>query len=240
MPKRKSYAQGPSTRRGRGSKPGSSNKRVKRSGPGYTRTGGFYGRFAGANAEKKFFDTSHSYLLDTTAEVPTSGQLCLIPQGVTESTRVGRKCTITSIQGKWVLRLVPAASATAGGVYAIYLVQDMQCNGAAAAASDVFDGADPILQHRFLANSSRFKVLKKFTGVLSPKAGVSTAYNHDFKYINFYKKCNIPLEFSNTTGAITELRSNNIFLVAAAGGGGTIDDLITVIGYTRLRFSDGS
>jgi len=240
MPKRSypgSSKKPASTRRGGRSAKSMPNKRFK---PGYSRTGGFYGRFAGANAEKKFWDVSHSYAIDTTAEVPSTGQLCLIPQGVTESTRVGRKCTITSIQGKWALRLVPAASATVGGVYVIYLVQDMQCNGAAAAASDVFDGADPILQHRFLANSSRFKVLKKFTGTMSPTAGVSGAFNHAYKYIQFYKKCNIPLEYSNTTGAITEIRSNNIFLVAAAGGGGTIDDLINVTGYTRLRFSDGS
>jgi len=66
--------------------------------PGVDRTGGYYGRFAGRGAELKFFDTATSFSIDTSPEVPATGQLVLIPQGVTESTRVGRKCVIRSIQ----------------------------------------------------------------------------------------------------------------------------------------------
>jgi len=235
MPKRKSYAQGPSTRRGRGSKPGMSNKRVKRSGPGYSRTEGFYGRFAGRGSELKFFDTTNSFTVDSTGEVPVTGQFCLIPQGVTESSRVGRKCVIKSIQGKWNLTYTPGAGASAATIIAISLVQDTQCNGAAAAITDVYTGNEISQAHRNLANSQRFKVLKKWTIPFVAQSGVTTAYNQVQKHIEFYKKLSVPLEFSSTTGAITELKTNNIFLLASAFSS---DDLVSVAGTTRLRFSD--
>jgi len=239
MPKRKaSYAAGPSTRRGRGSKPGSSKKR--RVVPGVTRTGGYYGRFAGAGMEAKFWDVAHSFTIDNTTEIPTSGQLSLVPQGNTESSVVGRKYTVTSIQGKYGLVLAPGAQAVpCATIWAIYLVQDTQCNGAVATAADVFaQSGNAVLGHRNLANSQRFKILKKWTGSLAPQAGATTALNGATKYIEFYKKCNIPIEFSGTGGAITDNRSNNIFMLAGAHG--SADDLITVTGTTRLRFTDRS
>jgi len=205
--------------------------------PGVDRTGGYYGRFAGRGAELKFFDTATSFSIDTSPEVPATGQLVLIPQGVTESTRVGRKCVIRSIQGRWDLRFNPAAGASADTSYAIYLVLDKQCNGAAAAYTDVFVQSVATQFFHNLANSGRFVVLKKWVGTFNSGAGVSTAYNPVTKHIDWYKKCNIPIEYSSTTGAITEIRSNNIFLIAGAYNS---DDTIGVVGNVRVRFSDGS
>lgn len=49
---------------------------------------------------------------------------------------------------------------------------------------------------------------------------------------SFYKKCNVPLEFSSTTGAITEIRSNNIgVLLISAEGTAKFDSSI------RIRFT---
>ncbi len=50
----------------------------------------------------------------------------------------------------------------------------------------------------------------------------------------FFKKVKIPLEFSAGTGAITEIRSNNLFvlLISEAGAAGFESKM-------RLRFSDG-
>lgn len=194
---------------------------------GYTRTGGFI-------PEKKFFDTALAFSIDTTGEVPATGQLCLIPQGDTESTRDGRSCVIKSIQLKMNLGYVPSAAANASGVMIIYLVQDMQTNGAAAAVTDVFTGTDPTIAMVNMANSKRFKILKKFVRAFNSQAGVTTAYNTVHMHIDYFKKCAIELEFSSTTGAITELKSNNVFLIAQATVG--IDDLVTVSGNCRLRF----
>lgn len=202
--------------------------------PGYTRTGGFYGRF-GKGGELKFFDTALSFNIDATGEVPATGQLNLIPQGVTESTRVGRKCVIKSIEMKFDTLLVPAAAANSATVSSVYVVLDKQCNGAAAVATDVFTGTVFPTALRNLANSERFVILKKFVWAQNSAAGVTTAYNNTVRHFEWYKKCNIPLEFSSTTGAITELKSNNIFLLA---GSNPLDDLVQVSGNCRVRFSD--
>lgn len=208
---------------------------------GYNRTSGFYGRFRygrsrGGDDEHKFFDTTLSFNFDTTLEVPATGQLCLIPQGVTESTRVGRKCTIKSILLKGALAFVPAAAANATSTGYMWLILDKQTNGAAAAASDVFSNVTTQSALRNLANSSRFKILKKFKFTFNSGAGVTTAYNNVSMPFECYKRLNIPLEFSSTTGAITELKSNNLFLMAGAD---FTDDLIQMAGVCRVRFIDG-
>lgn len=204
--------------------------------PGVTRTGGYYGRYAGPNAELKFFDTANSFNIDATGEVPSTGQLCLIPQGITESTRVGRKCVIKRINIKWRLSFEPGAGATPQGLSYIYLVLDKQANGAAASIGDVFELDDLPVSFLNLANSQRFSILKKWVHAWNPTAGVSTAWTRMNRAVNWSKKCNIPLEFSSTTGAITEIRSNNIFLMAGCNTG--MDDLVQVTGTVRLRYSD--
>lgn len=203
---------------------------------GYERSGGYYGRFSGPGAELKFFDTTLAFTVDATGEVPASGQLCLIPQGTTESTRIGRRATIKSIHMKFLCQFAPAAAATAASHAFIYLVQDTQCNGAAAAVTDVLTGSNLSQNLVNLANSGRFRILKKFKSRLVASTGATTAYNNSVQHFEWYKKCSIPIEFSSTTGAITEIRSNNLFLLA--GSDTASDDLISVGGTVRLRFSD--
>lgn len=201
--------------------------------PGYTRRVGNYGRYSGAAAERKFFDTTLSFTIDATGEVPATGQLTLIPQGDTESTRDGRKATIKSVQIRGNFEFVPAAAATADTVAFLYLIQDSQCNGAAAAATDVFTSATFHSNFINLNNSGRFRILKKWVVPMMPGAGATTAYNNVIKQIEFFKSCNIPVDWSAATGAITEIKSNNLFLMAGSSGS---DDTITFSGNCRLRF----
>jgi len=203
---------------------------------GYERSGGYYGRFSGPSAELKFFDTALSFGVDATGEVPATGQLVLIPQGVTESTRVGRKATIKSIQMKFLAQFAPGAAATAASHAFVYLVQDTQCNGAAAAITDVLTGTNMSAALINLANSGRFKIIKKWKARCVSTAGATTAYNNTVQHFEWYKKCSIPIEYSSTTGAITEIRSNNLFLLA--GSDTASDDTITIGGTCRVRFSD--
>lgn len=204
--------------------------------PGFTRVGGYYGRYAGAGAELKFFDTTTSFQVDATGEVPATGQLCLIPQGITESTRIGRKCVIKSISMKGIMVAVPGAAATSASTVWMYLIMDKQTNGAAAAATDVFTSTNFSASFRNMANSSRFKILKHWVVPFNPGAGVTTAWNNTVRSYQYYKACNIPIEFSSTTGAITEIKSNNLFLLA--GTDGQSDDIVSVAGAVRVRFSD--
>lgn len=215
--------------------PRGAGRLVQRLDPGYIRSGGYYGRFTGPNAELKFFDTNLSFSVDSTSEVPATGQLNLIPQGVTESTRVGRKCTIKSIEVKFNSIMVPAA-ANGSDVVAIYLVLDKQCNGAAAAVTDVFAQAATTVAFMNLANSERFVIMKKWVYTHNAAAGTVGALAPSVKHFEYFRRCNIPIEFSSTTGAITEIKSNNLFLIA--GTQGQTDDLITVSGNVRVRFSD--
>ncbi len=92
-------------------KAGSSSKRRRREFvPGRDRVGGYYGRYANGG-ELKFHDVD---LVDAVvaAGFNVTETINIIAQGVTESTRVGRKCTIKSINWHWRVNL-PAADAVA-------------------------------------------------------------------------------------------------------------------------------
>lgn len=217
--------------------------------PGYNRTSGFYGRYnqPGGGSEIKFLDTAMSqagFASDTDLAIPgTGGQICLIPQGVTQSTRVGRCASVKSIQFRGVIAL----ESTNGGsislktddVFYMILVLDKQANGAAAAATDVFTTATAKQRMINLANSSRFQVLKTITKRLTAgnetDVGVTSQPADAQVPVEFYHRCNIPLEFSSTTGAITEIKSNNLFWFIAGATSGTWQQLL---GTTRIRFSD--
>lgn len=212
---------------------------------GTLRRSGFYGRYTrrtqyarlrrGLHIEKKFFDTAMSFSFDATGEVPATGQLSLIPQGVTESTRVGRQCQIKSLQLRGTVLYTPAADTSGASIAYILLVQDRQANGAAAAVTDVMTSSNLAVGMVNLANSERFRIIKRWNIDLTSGAGVSGAYARDLKTVDFYTKLNVPLEFSSTTGAITELKSNNLFILAGAD---ITDDEITFSGSCRLRFTD--
>lgn len=208
---------------------------------GVGRTSGYYGRYNRAQVsgggEQKFFDTALSFTVDRTAEVPATGQLNLVPQGVEESQRIGRKITIKSIQLRGALRYAPGAGGTGGTSVTWYVVQDTQCNGAAAAILDVLTTNAMETGMINMANSTRFRILKKFTWNFQASAGVSAAFGTSVKTVQMYKKCDIPVEFSSTTGAITEIRSNNIFLLAGNESAND-DDLVTMTGTCRIRYSD--
>jgi len=209
---------------------------------GYTRTTGYYGRFgvnasnSGVRPEKKFLDTTLSFTIDATAESASTagtGQIVIIPQGDTESSRDGRQCAIKSIQIRGALILTSGAGATVSGSTFMWLIQDTQTNGAQAAFSDIFDSTSAWNCLINMENSARFKILKKWVHLWNPTAGATTAYNNHTKQIEFYKRCDIPMEFSSTTGAITEMKTNNVFLVY---GSQSIDDLVTFSGRARIRF----
>lgn len=211
------------------------SKRTTHVVPGKTRTGGFYGKYNRPDdGETKFFDTTVNFSIDTTGEVPATGLWNLIPQGVTESQRIGRKCVVKSIQYRGIMVYSPGAAANAADVSHMYLVMDTQANGAAATVTDVLTSNNMGVALRNMDNAQRFKVLKHWKHTWNPGAGVTGAYAQQIKHMEYFKKCEIPLVFDSTTGAITEIRSNNIFILA--GTAGQSDDLIAVQGRARVRF----
>lgn len=181
--------------------------------------------------ELKFFDTAVSFLVDTTLEVPATGQWALIPQGDTQSTRDGRQAVIKSVHFRGI---IAGTSTSLQSVVNFWVVQDKQANGAAAAVADVFTSTVGISAMHNLNNNKRFKILHK--GVVAPQTvgAAQTATGQNWAWpIEFFIPCNILMDWDSTTGAITEIRSNNIFLIA---GQSVSDDELTMSGTARLRF----
>lgn len=228
------YSSGPSTYK----------KRRKTSGPyvvpGKTRVGGYYGRF-GKSGELKFHDVDVTNAsVANTGNIMNMGTINVIPQGVTESERVGRKCTIKTIQYRSDLKLPERDEQTTppgGDIVRVIVYLDKQANGAAAAVTDILETAD-YNSYMNLSNSGRFVIMHdKFIPInymaLAGQAAGDSASSETLKQFSFYKRCNIPIEFSGTTGAIGEIRSNNlgILLISEAGN-------LSMDGKVRLRFSD--
>ncbi len=216
-------------------------KRRRTFSPGHDRVGGFYGRYSGRDAELKFFNTTpNDAVVATGFDVISS--VNLIAQGITENTRIGRKCTIKHIAWRYTVSLPEIdAQATAGpnDTIRVVLFVDKQCNGATATGPDIFE-IDQYQSFTNLANQNRFRILHdrtvtlSYTSLASDGAGVVSSSGVRKDYI-FNKSCSIPLEFSDVTGAITEVRSNNIGI--AIGGDTGVAGFISRM---RLRFSDGS
>lgn len=205
--------------------------------PGYTRTSGYYGRFpSGSQVEQKF----HDIVSDDTS-VASAGDiqpvLLTIAQGTTEVTRIGRRIVIRKIQWRFQLQLdATTDQAQTSDVVRVILYQDKQANGAAATVVNILETAD-YQSFRNLAESQRFNVLMDRTYDLNvPAAGGNGTAIETTEFVvsdSFYKDCAIPIEYNATTGAITEIRSNNIgcLLISKAA---TAD----FFSQFRFRFTD--
>ncbi len=191
--------------------------------------------------------TSGTFFANT-GVVATSTTICDIPQGTGESQRIGRKCTITNIHWKQPLEFNqnPETDISAG-IYAhetirIIIYWDKQCNGAAATALDILE-ANNYHSFRNLANSKRFNILYDKTknyNTTASAGGNGTTMKSQIAHKNWMLrinlKCFIPIEYNGVTGALSEIRSNNIGIIAFAKEGGLRLSLDT--GTIRIRFID--
>ncbi len=214
--------------------------------PGFTRRAGYFGRFnqpgtapAGIQ-EKKFHDVGIADPSIAAGGTIIANSIVAIAQGLTESTRVGRKVVIRGINWRYRFESFPLAT-TAGQVpneVRLILYLDQQANGAGAAVLDILETSN-IHSFNNLSNRDRFKILMDRVIVLNPVAGAGgfTAAN-EWPGVgvidSFYKKCNIPIEYSGTTGATAEIRSNNIGVLIVASVGATAD----MTSQFRIRFTD--
>lgn len=188
--------------------------------------------------EKKFFDTALAFTFPTVATCSTSGatgNIHIVPQGDTESSREGRKIEIKSIQLRGTFSLAPGGDANGISIAYLVMILDTQCNGANPAITDVFTSNAMGSNMINLSNDNRFRILKRFCVTLNSNAGVTTAYNQNAMPLEYYMKCNIPITYDNTaaTGAITTTRQNSIFFAQ----GSAVDNQITFDGTARIRFT---
>ncbi len=191
--------------------------------------------------ELKFHDIDvDDAVVSASGTIQNSGSINLIAQGVTESERIGRKCVIKSINWRMTLdnptfdaQGVPNSGETIRTI--MYL--DRQANGATATVTNILEVAN---LHSFnnLSEKNRFLILfdkfidLNYGAMASDGAGVVSG-SEVVVSDSFFKKCNIPLEFSAGTGALTEIRSNNIGVLSISRNGqGGFNSKV------RLRFTD--
>ncbi len=209
---------------------------------GYGRTSGFYGRYGqGPNAELKFHDLDIDDGVIATGGTIAEDSCVVIAQGTTESTRLGRKVTVKSINWRFDVTLpTTATAADTSDVVRIILYLDKQTNGATAAVLDILESAN-YQSFNNLANKSRFRTLMDRTYNLSSPAGSGRGTTDTLSYgemviqDSFFKKCNIVIEYDNsgTDGAITTQRSNNIGVLTISQNGTSAFQ-----SKMRLRYSD--
>ncbi len=207
----------------------------RRVGPGYQRTTGFYGRFAGAGAEQKFFDEAKAQTTCATGGTVLDDSLNEVPQGTTESERIGRKIVVKSLQmhGEFALPGATAAANMTDRVRCIVYL-DKQANGGAATVLNILQSAD-IDSFYNLENQGRFRILmdkmQDFNATSSFGATLQSAPM--LKTWKLSRKLNFPIEMSGTAGAITEMRSNNIGVIGISESG-----LAQVQYQSRIRYGE--
>lgn len=193
--------------------------------------------------EKKFFDITTAAVTLTVDGVVIEPSLNLVVQGNGESQMIGRKINIKRITTRYTIRKTNDNDATLAGVansdsYRVALVQDNQCNGAAATIALLYEDAD-IRTFLDLENSRRFKIVKEWSGDLTTDTGFSTEYFAGVIVCQevWNKKCEIRIDYAPETTpgtrVIAEVRSNNLFLVGFSQAG-----QISFTGRTRIRYSD--
>ncbi len=210
--------------------------------PGRDRTSGFYGRYSTREGELKFHDVEiDDALIAVGGTIQAGGSVINIAQGVTESQRIGRKCTIRSIHWRYLISMTEidaAATPANGDTVRVILYLDKQCNGTTAVTTSILE-TNTFHSFRNLANSGRYQILLDQTNRLSYQtlasdgAGVVSSANYAREF-QFNKKCNIPIEYDSTTGALTEIRSNNIGVLLMGA-----NNTAAFTSSMRLRFSDG-
>ncbi len=179
---------------------------------GFARIGGFYGRYPQGRELKFHLHTIDSSTFSSTGAVNTS--INLIPQGTTEVQRIGRKATIKAILVRGEVKLNDTTnSSNTSDIVRVIIYLDKQANGSGAAVTDILESAT-WNSFNNLSNKSRFvTIYDKFTTLNSMGAGLSAGAsitNEKANFVQFFKRCNIPIEFDSTVGALTEIRSNNI------------------------------
>ncbi len=208
---------------------------------GKDRTVGNYKRFnnGGRDVEKKFYDNILNDVIVASIGAIISS-LHLIPQNLTGTGRIGRKVVLKKIRIRYDINLPlhnDVADVTGGDVCRVMLYLDKQCNGAAATAADIIKTDSDYESFRKLSNSDRFEILYDKWHDINYTSGVGDgslmAQPSVFHHYAFNKTCNIPVEFSSTTGVITEIRSNNVgmMLISKAGRCG-------FKGAARVRYTD--
>lgn len=163
-----------------------------------------------------------------------SASLFQIVQGTTKNNRIGNKVFVTHIRAK--MNLILSSSTYADQIRWI-LYKDNQANGAAATVAQILELASTagIESFQSMDYVDRIKIIKDKWVKLIPTIGVSgTSSTPIIIPQKFNHKANCEVRYSSTTGAITEIQSDNYGILAIAYGGAAT----TMSGTFRVYFRD--
>lgn len=174
-------------------------------------------RRTGSAVEKKYLDT---FTNDTSG--PTTGAVfsCnLVPQGTTDVTRIGNKILVTKLNIRYTISSDDQTTGTfVNPHFRIIVGIDKQANGAnpATAGTDLLDQS-PITNllgcYRNTDNVDRFVLLyDKVKQLTISSTNAAHTLLGSGPWYRIEKRLRVPVHFNSTTGAITEVRSNNIFV----------------------------
>ncbi len=194
---------------------------------------------AKGTGELKFLDT----IIDVTAfVVPTAGLIVptinVIPEGTSQSTRVGRRVRIKSFELRYTTFVDQAAAGDQADVLRVVVYEDRQTNGVAATAIQLFDTNSTFPGFRELDNGKRFVMLSDEIFAVNQQSGLSSIHTTKTTHIVRKDNLGIIVEYDNTfpTGVLSTMRSNNIGLLFQSERG-----LVRVQknALVRIRFYDG-
>jgi len=186
--------------------------------------------------ELKFHDLS---ITDAIVSIPgtITSSVNLIADGTTDRTRIGRKSVIRQLHWNFRIQLPGSAGSTAtGDLVTVICYLDKQANGGAAFATDILD-SDFFMSFNNIENKERFRILFRKTYTLNSRSGAGDGTPLSFGkfeiYDEFHKNCNIPIQFSGTSGVLSEIKSNNVGVLLLSQQG-----LCGFNSRFRVRFTD--
>jgi len=189
------------------------------------------------SVELKFFDNNATNVALSVGGAFLFSSINVIPQGVDQDDRIGRLITIKSIMLNGQLIKV-SDSAGASNRVRFLIVWDKQNSGGSGA--NLNDVINPVVDGmRDPPNQSRFVVLKSWLVCLNAMSGAfegkGSMFGQTCKMLRWYKKCNIPIEYDGSTGAITEITTNNLFIAAWME---SASPAVLTTFQVRVRFTD--
>lgn len=180
--------------------------------------------------EHKWFDsTDAATVLGVTGTV-LQNNLVPIPQGTTESQRIGRKIIVTNVNLRAHFQLPHNLTTTDGeeGTIRFTIYLDKQCNGVGATPVTLWGGAGrTFLTHQNLSESDRitFLVDEQFNitsqAAIFDTGGFGAASYANGMFVEFDIACNIPIYYddSATSGTIGSITSNIIGVMGMSKNG---------------------
>lgn len=221
----------------RSSRRASSSKR--RAVPGKMRS---FSALAPPRYEKKFIDTAlNAAMKEFNMAGVVQNDFVVMASGSENGKRIGSQITVTNINAH--LDLITGTSPTNPGLdntcVRVILGIDKQANGAATAVGDVLQSASPYA-FRNMYTLNRFIILKDKLFDINPTVYTTTGPNvaQNGRVLKFSWKGQLPILYSGATASITEIKSNNIFLLVIADRTATPLQTDGALGIVRVKYTD--